>query len=264
MKTLKVIFFYAILLLFPLLIHAQITIESEDCEVEFRKPSVIVPIIPQIKHIQGTNIYTMESPIVAQTLACDKGTTIAIPDSAFVDERGQLIITPVNMEVKECYALSDMLTSKLNTQTQNGILETGGMIYLNATTSDGRKAKLAPNKSLSITVPNENPQTGMSIFTAQYTNKENFNWQSTIKKAYWGDRLALMRKWYIPTYEPITFKYDIAKWGEKTRMKVEVVSIDSSFSPFMRKMLKYYFRNPNYIQFGKFYRKYIPIYKRCH
>lgn len=259
MKTHKIIFLHCFCMLAYLPFFAQGQIEAEDCEADCRQSIAISPIsaMPPIQHTKGTDIYTLSSPLIAQNIECEKGTTVVIPDSAFVDEKGKLITQPVKIEMKECYSLSDMVLAHLSTQTPQGILETGGMFYIHASTEDGKNVLLAKNKCLSINVPNENPQNGMTVFYTTPSENANMMWQeSEIPNRYWAhDAFGSKREVKTYSYSPFVFKYDILPRGNKKVIRAELVSADARFSPNMQKMMKRFFYNPNYLTEGKFVRK---------
>ncbi|WP_250433763.1 energy transducer TonB [Hanstruepera flava] len=107
------------------------------------------------------------------SLTLDEGTTITIPKHAFVDEKtNRLVRGRVQLEVTEYYKLSDMLLGNLSTTSNGEALETGGMLYINAT-KNGKKLKL--QKQISLAFPFTKPKPDMQLFSGK-KNDGNINW----------------------------------------------------------------------------------------
>lgn len=83
-------------------------------------------------------------------LKLDKGTLIHLESYCFQDSTGRVIAGQVQFKAKECYSLSDMVHENLSTQSANGLLETGGMFYTEAT-QGGRSLQLRPGYELGLT-----------------------------------------------------------------------------------------------------------------
>ena len=82
-----------------------------------------------------------------------EGTIISFPPRCFVYEDGSPVLTKVNVEVKECYKLSDLLATNINSTAGELLLKTGGACYIQAS-AEGKNLKLAAKKVLRMEVPN--------------------------------------------------------------------------------------------------------------
>jgi len=131
---------------------------------------------------ENTNTHKINSNTEIQ-LTLNKGTEVTIPKNAFCLEDG----TPVdnnNVEItiKEAYSYLDMIDHQLFTQTEDEILETGGMIYISAT-KNGQKLQLQDGKAIDLTYPIQDPLKGMELFvpTDQTSSEdgEGVVWQTT-------------------------------------------------------------------------------------
>lgn len=78
-----------------------------------------------------------------------KGTIIAIEENSFEDADGNLITGEVEIEVKEVISASDMLSENMSTVTKDGVLETAGMLKIEAT-AEGKEVQLVNGKGLEI------------------------------------------------------------------------------------------------------------------
>jgi S-formylglutathione hydrolase FrmB len=82
------------------------------------------------------NIETTRFSIYADqdtTLVCPKGTVLRIYENTFVDASGNKATGQVNIEVKEVLTNEDIVLANLHTVSNGQILESGGMVYINAT-----------------------------------------------------------------------------------------------------------------------------------
>jgi len=104
------------------------------------------------------------------------GTKISIPKNSFVDKNGNAVKGEISFELKEALTLADMVMGNLTTLSNGKILQTGGMIYTNAT-ANGENLLIATNKALQISVPANNKNDSMLIFEGE-VNPENqsINW----------------------------------------------------------------------------------------
>jgi len=104
----------------------------------------------------------------ARMIDLDKGASLYIPDQAFVHLDGSPVMEQVEIEVKEAYQLTDFIAHDLYTESKSDLLETGGMLYINAT-AGGQQLKLAENRQLEIIYPVQNLEEGMELFYAVET-----------------------------------------------------------------------------------------------
>jgi len=93
-----------------------------------------------------------------------EGTEITIPMECLVHQDGTLPRGEIILELKECYSAADIVFNNLTTQTKNGLLETGGMIYLQAK-SENNVLKVKHGKSIVIKFPKKGKiKKGMKLF----------------------------------------------------------------------------------------------------
>ncbi|WP_138432417.1 energy transducer TonB [Winogradskyella algicola] len=92
-----------------------------------------------------------------------EGTEILIPANAFINSKTQKEVTGnVSLEVTEYYKLSDMLLADLSTKSYDQILETGGMLYIEAKKNNSN-LKLKQGKELEIVFNNKGKE-DMQLF----------------------------------------------------------------------------------------------------
>ena len=109
------------------------------------------------------------------TITCKEGTKLTIPKNAFVDTKTEKLIRgKVHLEVTEYYKLSDILLANLSTTSNNEILETGGMLLIEAN-KKGSNLRLKKDKQIQITFPNKGKK-NMQLFSGD-TIANTMNWK---------------------------------------------------------------------------------------
>lgn len=107
------------------------------------------------------------------------GTQLAIPANAFVDAKGNLITTEIELEVREGLNALAMVQGNLTTLSNGQLLESGGMIQVTAS-AEGNEVFLASSKSIIIDIPADSVKEGMSIFTGVADENGTLNWEAPI------------------------------------------------------------------------------------
>lgn len=83
----------------------------------------------------------------------NSGTEIIIPANILIDDLGNIVRGEVVIELREYYKKSEMILRGLGTLSDRGLLETGGMFYINIQ-QDGKDIELLKGKRFSLVVPN--------------------------------------------------------------------------------------------------------------
>jgi len=87
-----------------------------------------------------------------------------IPENSLEFEDGTPCRTPVDVRVWEFYDFADILLAGLSTESDEGLLETGGMVYLEAE-SQGRKLRLRKGSNAKITFsPKREIDSGFELY----------------------------------------------------------------------------------------------------
>lgn len=103
-----------------------------------------------------------------------EGTKIFIPANSLVNQTGALIKGEVSIELKEFYSVSDMISNNLNTTSGTDLLETAGMIFIDAAKGT-EKLKLAEDAKMEITFKNKTESDNMNVFLGEKINSK-INW----------------------------------------------------------------------------------------
>lgn len=109
------------------------------------------------------------------TIVCPEGTRLVVPADAFVYANGNPVTKPVSLAVTEYYTYTDMLLANLSTASNGRMLETGGMLYLEAAV-DGKEVFLANDKSIDIHIPTDEKKEGMQLFIGEAMENGGIDW----------------------------------------------------------------------------------------
>ncbi|GGG29821.1 hypothetical protein GCM10011344_33410 [Dokdonia pacifica] len=102
-----------------------------------------------------------------------EGTKLTIKANSFKHTGTDEIATGiVTVALSEFYQLSDILLANLSTKSNEQLLETGGMLYVEARSGE---ALLALDKDITIEIPTEDKKDDMQLFTGQETT-QGINW----------------------------------------------------------------------------------------
>ncbi len=77
--------------------------------------------------------------------------------------------------LKECYTYADMLAENLTTLSGNQMLETAGMIHLDAT-AGGKPLKVKPGAEIAIAFANAQPKDGFELFDGKRLDNGRIDW----------------------------------------------------------------------------------------
>ncbi|WP_372755992.1 energy transducer TonB [Mariniflexile sp.] len=127
-------------------------------------------VIPK-KTPQKFTINTSEDTIIT----CNEGTKLVIKGNSFVDQNNKNVTGKVDLEITEFYKLSDMLLANLTTKSDDELLETAGMLFMEAK-KDDLDLKLKLNTDIEISFPTANKKEGMQLFSGAWVNG-NINWK---------------------------------------------------------------------------------------
>jgi len=130
----------------------------------------------------------------ARKVSLKQGSLIEVPANAFVtlDDKPAVY---VELHIREFYSKADFLYAGLGTRSGDKILESGGMLYIEAKDRLGRELKLAPNKALTVRLKQLTyPKNDFKVFTSSndaqtpptdwVENDEDFQ-DAVRNQAYW-------------------------------------------------------------------------------
>jgi hypothetical protein len=138
------------------------TILLSGCSTE-RKEIPITRLKDVMTNLAPTPKTFEINPAEETLLTGAKGTKIFIPADAFQFADGTSPTSTVKIVIKECYTISDMIAENLSTTSGDRILETAGMIRVNAT-ADGKELSVKEGKAVVVGFPKGNQMAEMDLF----------------------------------------------------------------------------------------------------
>ena len=110
-----------------------------------------------------------------------EGTQVLIESNSFIQENtGKLVTGEVKIKIREFYTLPDIIKANLSTKSYDNLLETGGMLFIEAFSND-QKCILAEDKEIVIKFPFKREKEGMKLFTATKVI-DTMNWNLNKQK----------------------------------------------------------------------------------
>lgn len=109
-----------------------------------------------------------------------QGTLLQVPSNAFVDENNDVVEGTITFTLQEVYSYSDMLLQNLSTTAGDRLLETGGMLYLEARDAANNRLELKEGVQIQAVMANSNAQLpGMQTFEGIQGTNVTVDWEAT-------------------------------------------------------------------------------------
>ena len=105
----------------------------------------------------------------------NKGTKIIIYKNTFINSKGNVIQGEINFELLEALTFEDMILANLTTISNGTLLETDGMIYINASYKD-EIITINKKKPLYIEIPTHSKKPSMLVYKGVRDSVGNMNW----------------------------------------------------------------------------------------
>lgn len=132
------------------------------------------------KMSRPAQVYTVNNTDGRQ-IYCTQGTVLKIPPNSFVfGEDSTAVPGTVQVTIREFYSLDDIIFSNLTTRCGDKILETAGMVYIEAT-ANGKACVLKAGASAELKVPYYDKKNGMELFMGIWENN-SINWTPAVNK----------------------------------------------------------------------------------
>ncbi|MEM0997702.1 MAG: hypothetical protein AAGN35_11500 [Bacteroidota bacterium] len=114
------------------------------------------------------------NPHQPNVLIGEEGTEMLIPEDAFVKQDNRPVEGEVLVVFSEYFDQADLIAANLPTVSNGRLLESGGVIHLEAL-ADGEPLKLAAGKSILVNFPG-GAADGMQLFSGEYDAQGVMNW----------------------------------------------------------------------------------------
>ncbi len=103
------------------------------------------------------------------------GTILIMPKGCFTNQEGEIVTENIKVELAEALSIDEMLLSNLTTTSNGKLLETDGMIYINAT-ANGEQLTINKENPIHIEIPTNKRKAGMMAYKGVRDENGNMNW----------------------------------------------------------------------------------------
>lgn len=131
-------------------------------------------------HSQFFAINHKQDTIISGT----EGTRLEFAANSFELESGEAVSGMIELKLKEYYSVKDMLAANLSTTSNGKLLETGGMIFLEAH-SNGQKCRVKKGKRFDISFASidDSKKPDMQLFEGKWDEEGNVDWTVNLNSA---------------------------------------------------------------------------------
>lgn len=161
-----------------------------------------------------SDVYHLEPTNKTKTLYLEQGCVLKIPPNVFVTNSGEPVSDNVVLKVAEILDPLTTILSNLNTNNGDQILESRGMLNIEAFSQDGDTLYLAENKRIEVNVPVQKQYRSPSI--SNETDFQNFRGQVNDSGIDWALTPTKVNMKNIPKWK----KYDLKKLSAADRLEV--------------------------------------------
>lgn len=103
------------------------------------------------------------------------GTTVFVAQNSFIGTDGKPVTGSVEIKMIEVLNANDIIRSNMQTVCDGKILESEGMLFIDAKVND-KSVALGADKTLRIELPAQRANPGVQIFSGAYDSTGNINW----------------------------------------------------------------------------------------
>ncbi|MBS1580671.1 MAG: OmpA family protein [Bacteroidetes bacterium] len=114
-------------------------------------------------------------PAKDQVITGAAGVQLAIQAGAWIDAQGRPVQGPVDLELTEATGLQAMLAHRLSTRSGDRLLETGGMLKVEARDAQGGPLRLKASAPMQVALPVTKGKDGMEVFLSS----DGSDWRTT-------------------------------------------------------------------------------------
>ncbi len=144
-----------------------------SCSMEDDQKDISSELIDISERLNPTQTFEI-NPKTDTVVEGRLGTRIFIPANSLIFENGEQPTSKITLRLKEVYSISDMILNGLSTTTNGQLLETSGMINLNASIN-GETLSLKPDKPIKIQFKNITSAPFMRTYLGEY-DSTGINW----------------------------------------------------------------------------------------
>ena len=147
------------------------------------------------------------------------GTALYISKNTFIDSLGKLIVGEVVVELIEANTPPEIVLGNLSTVSNGNFLQTGGMLYINATLN-GNQLNIESNKDILVNQPTDSVIDNMSQYDG-VINSSGINWSNPkkLRKKYLNSKRRIKTAGATNVSYSVPSLYENVKVGDYNNVK---------------------------------------------
>ncbi len=157
-------------------------------------------LLAALRHMQPSPQRFRIDATQDNSITGNAGTRISFNRNCFVNRKGEEVKETVDIELKECYKLADMMTENLSTTSRGTLLESKGMISITAFYK-GEELKLKEGQELQVQFPIAfSSSRDYSFFYGEELPEDGINWMPEGNAAKTGDAAEMAQDVTAPQF----------------------------------------------------------------
>jgi hypothetical protein len=121
------------------------------------------------------------NPGASNNLDALNGTRISLQPDCFIDKKGKVVTSPVEISVKECYRPGELLMENIATANDNGAIEAKGAVFIRASVA-GEDLSLKESKSINVSVPISSEANTYQLFYGKQDTTGELTWTADLRQ----------------------------------------------------------------------------------
>ena len=140
------------------------------------KTSAYFETDPYIETISKSQYFSV-SLTEDKQITGQKGVIISLRKNSFINSKKN-IVSDVTIELIEMLSIPDMLLSNMTTYSNGKLLETDGMVFINAFDKNGNTLNINPKAPIYVEIPTNKNKSGMMVYDGIRDKNGNMNWSN--------------------------------------------------------------------------------------
>lgn len=154
---------------------ARALLKSTDLQRRKEKPADVPwgNFLDSLK--SNTQVFTID-PKKDTVITCKKGIRVFLPANLLMNSDKTGVLNPVQVEIKECTTLSEFIGEKLTTNSNDGLLETAGMIHIRFL-EKGRELFVRDSAKYAVYFPKKDGISEMNLYYGNVDSNGFKTWE---------------------------------------------------------------------------------------
>lgn len=157
----------------------RIQVVTAQKEIPIKQGNEIVSLLREMK--TAPQHFTIDNRNAVEVKG-KNGTVLRIAANSFCNANGETI-GAVELELKECYRVADLLAENLSTTTRGDAFETNGAVFVNAT-GNGQRLQLMEGRKIEVVFPVDAKEKGYCFYLPEGEEWQPYDKGTTSKQLF--------------------------------------------------------------------------------